>query len=110
MIKPLVEGVRDLVLHGAMASISAKTIRENTGKPWSGDRATHDILVNAQGYVARQSPGNLPRLHPDRHAIEIIAAARVQVVAEGWGAEFPFGQAWSQSQLQLLVDLKPVEA
>ena len=100
----LTEELKALVLSGAMAAISAKTIRENSGNLWDGDRAVYETIVHAQDYLYDQE--NPPaKGSAVKHAMDIISAAKVQCVAEGWGAHFPIDQAWSQSELQRLLDI-----
>jgi|SRR5579859_5376382 len=89
------------VLYGDMATISATTIREHHGKPWPGDRVVYETIEHAQHYLQGYDRSE----QPVNHAIAIIAAAKVQVVAEAWGAVFAYDQAWSQAELQRLRDL-----
>lgn len=94
------------VLNGDMAAISAAAIRGKHGKPWPGDRSVYLIIEHAQDYLYGQAPTPPPAKRSAlKHAVDIISAAKVQMVAEAWGAVFPFDQAWSQSELQRLRDL-----
>jgi hypothetical protein len=100
------EELKAIVLGGAMAHISAAAIRDNHGNSWPGDRDVYLVIEHAQDYLYDQSPVKPPAKRSAlKHAMEIVSAAKVQVVAEAWGATFQFDQAWSQSELQRLLDL-----